>query len=178
MVCLVPCWPVPKSSNDPRDPYSHAVVRYLEGGVSYGQGTPVLASSQGRADEDDSCQRHVRQPGKGNSKSHGARPVHLIISMIKWIQTTVLARRRPVPASNDTCNWIQFGPVSGFPALSKFSSRPYSNLVTALCKSSSLSAPAIYKFSAVLAGAEELQRPARSVLARRHPIPTHSMEFN
>jgi len=29
----------------------------------------------------------VRLPRKGNSNSHGARPVHLIISMIKWIRT-------------------------------------------------------------------------------------------
>ena len=29
----------------------------------------------------------VRLPGKGNSNSHGARPVHLIITMIKWIRT-------------------------------------------------------------------------------------------
>jgi len=27
-------------------------------------------------------------PGKGNSNSHGARPVHLIITMIKWIRTS------------------------------------------------------------------------------------------
>ena len=26
----------------------------------------------------------VRLPGKGNSNSHGARPVHPIITMIKW----------------------------------------------------------------------------------------------
>ena len=30
----------------------------------------------------------VRLPGKGNSNSHGARPVHLIITMIKWIRTS------------------------------------------------------------------------------------------
>ena len=30
-------------------------------------------------------------PGKGNSNSHGARPVHLIITMIKWIQTSRLS---------------------------------------------------------------------------------------
>jgi hypothetical protein len=30
----------------------------------------------------------ARPPGKGNSKSHGARPVHLIITMIKWILTS------------------------------------------------------------------------------------------
>ena len=30
----------------------------------------------------------VRLPGKGNSNPHGARPVHLIITMIKWIRTS------------------------------------------------------------------------------------------
>jgi len=30
----------------------------------------------------------VRLPGKGNSNSNGARPVHLIITMIKWIRTS------------------------------------------------------------------------------------------
>ena len=29
----------------------------------------------------------VRLPGNGNSKSHSARPVHRIISMMKWIRT-------------------------------------------------------------------------------------------
>ena len=33
----------------------------------------------------------VRLPGKGNSKSHGARPVHLIITMITWIRTSRLS---------------------------------------------------------------------------------------
>ena len=33
----------------------------------------------------------VRPPGKGNSNSHGARPVHLIITMIKWIRTSGLS---------------------------------------------------------------------------------------
>ena len=33
----------------------------------------------------------VRLPGKGNSTSHGARPVHLIITMIKWIRTSRLS---------------------------------------------------------------------------------------
>ena len=35
--------------------------------------------------------RKVRfRPGKGNSNSHGARPVHLTITMIKWIRTNRL----------------------------------------------------------------------------------------
>ena len=29
----------------------------------------------------------VRLPGKGNSNSHGARPVHLIITMVQWIRS-------------------------------------------------------------------------------------------
>ena len=33
----------------------------------------------------------VRLPGKGNSNSHGARPVHLIMMMMKWIQTSRLS---------------------------------------------------------------------------------------
>ena len=34
---------------------------------------------------------YVRLPGKVNSNSHGARPVHLIITMIKWIRTSRLS---------------------------------------------------------------------------------------
>ena len=30
----------------------------------------------------------IRLPGKGNSNSHGARQVHLIITMMKWIWTS------------------------------------------------------------------------------------------
>ena len=38
-----------------------------------------------------SCRKvDIRLPGRGNSNSHGARPVHLIISMIKWIRTSCL----------------------------------------------------------------------------------------
>jgi len=29
----------------------------------------------------------VRLPEKGKSNSHGARPVHLFITMIKWVRT-------------------------------------------------------------------------------------------
>ena len=35
----------------------------------------------------------VRLPGKGNSNSHGARPVHLIITMMKWIRTSRLSTK-------------------------------------------------------------------------------------
>ena len=33
----------------------------------------------------------VRLPGEGNSNSNGARPVHLIITMIMWIRTSRLS---------------------------------------------------------------------------------------
>jgi hypothetical protein len=33
----------------------------------------------------------VRLPAKGNSSSHGARPVHQIISTMKWIRTSRLS---------------------------------------------------------------------------------------
>jgi len=58
----------------------------LWGGVwFYERGTPGVKSG-GRFRKVD-----VRLPGKGNSNSHGARPVHLIITMIKWIRTSRLS---------------------------------------------------------------------------------------
>ena len=42
-------------------------------------------------DEPASRKADVRLPGKGNSNSHGARPAHLIITMIKWIRTSRLS---------------------------------------------------------------------------------------
>jgi len=38
----------------------------------------------------------VRRPGKWNSNSHGARSVHLIITMIKWIRTSRLSKKNSV----------------------------------------------------------------------------------
>jgi len=45
------------------------------------------------ASEQLKCSRKidVRLPGKRNSNSHGARPVHLIIAMIKWIRISRLS---------------------------------------------------------------------------------------
>ena len=39
----------------------------------------------------------IRLPRQGNSNSHGARPVHLIISMIKWIRTSRLSIKNSLP---------------------------------------------------------------------------------
>ena len=38
-----------------------------------------------------------RLPGKGNSNSHGARPVHLIITMMKWVRTSSLPTKHFLP---------------------------------------------------------------------------------
>ena len=40
----------------------------------------------------------VRLPGTGNSNSHGTRPVHLIITMIKWIRTSRLSMKNSLYA--------------------------------------------------------------------------------
>ena len=37
-------------------------------------------------------------PRKGNSNFHGARPVHLIITMIKWIRTSRLSIKKTLSA--------------------------------------------------------------------------------
>jgi len=39
---------------------------------------------------------YIRLPGKGNANSHGARPVHLIITMIKWIRTSRVSIKVPL----------------------------------------------------------------------------------
>jgi len=44
----------------------------------------------------------VRLPGKGNSKSHGARPVHLIITMINWIRTGGLTIKKSLSLAGMT----------------------------------------------------------------------------
>ena len=60
----------------------------------------------------------VRLPGKGNPKTHGARPVHPIITIIKWIRTSRLSIKNslstcaearksglslPLPSEHGTC---------------------------------------------------------------------------
>ena len=44
------------------------------------------------------CATQLR-PGKGNSNSHGARPVHQIISMMKWIRTSKLSIKKSLSLS-------------------------------------------------------------------------------
>ena len=56
---------------------------------------PSFSEQEDAAPSSGACpplKRDVRLPGKGNLDSHGARPVHLIITMIKWIRTIRLQR--------------------------------------------------------------------------------------
>ena len=50
----------------------------------------------------------VRLPGKGNSNSHGARPVHQIISVIKvdWDQEVVNKELSLLPATSPV-RWLK-----------------------------------------------------------------------
>jgi hypothetical protein len=43
----------------------------------------------------------IRLPGKGNSNSHGAKPVHQIISMIKWIRTSGFSIKKSLTGSGE-----------------------------------------------------------------------------
>ena len=62
-------------------------------------------------DLSEECQNASRKvdaklPAKGNSNSHGARPVHLIITIIKWFRTsrlTIKSLSLQVTSSSATC---------------------------------------------------------------------------
>ena len=53
----------------------------------------------------------ARLPGKGDSNSHGSRPVHLIITMIKWIWTSMMPIRKSLTMSLLTDPGPPFGSV-------------------------------------------------------------------
>jgi len=68
----------------------------LTGCDGSGPGGPSCASLAGEDSRAPTSDLHtrtadVRLPRKGNSNSHGARPVHLIITMRKWIRTSRLS---------------------------------------------------------------------------------------
>ena len=58
-------------------------------GVGRGGGVAAGGSPPRPAPPCPRCTRKVdvRLPGKGDSNSHGARPVHLIITKLRWIRT-------------------------------------------------------------------------------------------
>ena len=51
-------------------------------------------------DELDARKVDVRLPGRGNSNSCSARPIHLTITMIKWIRTSALSIKKCLSMSS------------------------------------------------------------------------------
>jgi len=68
----------------------HCHVTYVNTNHIHAKYVKVICEGFGRRGPF-SRQVDVRLPGKGNSNSHGARPVHLNITMIKWIRTSRLS---------------------------------------------------------------------------------------
>ena len=54
----------------------------------------------------------VKLPGKGNSNSHGARPVHQIVSLMMWIWTSRLSTKNSLSSPNchRSCIKVDMGP--------------------------------------------------------------------
>ena len=46
----------------------------------------------------------VRLPGKVNSNSHGARPIHLITTIITWIRTSRLSKKNSLSGDGEVVN--------------------------------------------------------------------------
>jgi len=67
----------------------------MRGGASDDTGTSsgeeAVQDRVGLAEFEGGRKVDVRLPEKGNSNTHGARRVHLIITMIKWIRTRRLS---------------------------------------------------------------------------------------
>ena len=70
----------------------------------------------------------ARLPEQGNSDSDGARPVHLIISMIKWIWTSRLSIKSSLPAVPELVDHVIIGhdDALGHSAQQPLSHRMYS----------------------------------------------------
>jgi len=62
---------------------SASCVPFSSGSAGAKLNTHAFASASRKVD--------IRLPGKRNSNSHGARPVYLIIKMIKWFRTSRLS---------------------------------------------------------------------------------------
>ena len=67
----------------------------MEGALKGGSGFGVQVE-ENISTHDAGAPRKVdaRPPGKGNSNLHGARPVHLITTMIKWLRTSRLSAKK------------------------------------------------------------------------------------
>ena len=64
------------------------------------KGTLLLVGGRRSDRRSRTTSRSGRLPGKGNSNSHGARPVHLIFTMIKWIRTSRLSIKKSLSSAD------------------------------------------------------------------------------
>ena len=55
----------------------------------------------------------VKLPGEGNSNLYGARSVHLIIAMIKWIRTSRLSIKNSLPTAVSLAGEAKEGETPG-----------------------------------------------------------------
>ena len=69
--------------------------------VARGRAQPRGVFAAGGGPHGPSRKVDIRLPGKGNSKSHGARPVHQIITMIKWTRTSRLSIKNSLSAGHN-----------------------------------------------------------------------------
>ena len=67
--------------------------------------TPSSSAGSPRDDGPPRRKVDVRVPGKGNSNSHGARPVHPIITMIKWIRTCRFSIKNSLSVRRSSSFW-------------------------------------------------------------------------
>ena len=61
----------------------------------------------------------ARLPGKGNSNSHGARPVRLIITVIKWIRTSRLSIKNSLSLATSASSASSMASASDTPCTPK-----------------------------------------------------------
>ena len=74
-------------------------MRARVGGVAVVRGDPARPDARARR----ARKVDTRPHGKANSISHGARPVHQINSMIKWIRTSRLSMKNSMSSTRNRC---------------------------------------------------------------------------
>jgi hypothetical protein len=122
MVALLPCWPVPKSSSEPREPYSYAVVRYL----------PCHAQSQTRRGCGHRCPTPRPQrrgawrpcPPPGGSLHTGLRPHCASVATKAGLYMELAIRRRS--SSGSSARFSSAGVIGVSPRTSPSSASRFS----------------------------------------------------
>ena len=90
-----------------------------------------------------------RLPGKGNSNSHGARPVHLIITMITWIRTSRLSIRNSLEDEADRVGELRLLLAPGLQAVAHLY-RGASLIRNSLYRGTSLTRNSLYRGTSLI----------------------------